>query len=53
MNEETYRLKNYEIELQKLTLANQKWFWQRGVWVASVSIALTALLYEISGKGFS
>ena len=58
MNEETYRVKNYELELKKLELELQKqielsrhWFWQRGVWIATLAIAGTALVYEIAGRG--
>ena len=69
MNEETYRVKNYELELRKLELELQKqielsrhqselsrqqsrhWFWQRGVWIATLAIAGTALVYEIAGRG--
>ena len=72
MNEETYRVKNYELELQKLELELRKqielsrhqselsrhqselsrhWLWQRGVWIATLAIAGTALLYEIAGRG--
>ena len=64
MNEETYRVKNYELELKKLELELQKqielsrqqselsrhWFWQRGVWIATLAIAGTALVYEIAGR---
>ena len=57
MNEETYRVKNYELELKKLELELQKqielsrhWFWQRGVWIATLAIAGTALVYEITGR---
>ena len=58
MNEETYRVKNYELELKKLELELQKqielsrhWFWQRGVWIATLAVAGTALVYEIAGRG--
>ena len=65
MNEETYRVKNYELELRKLELELHKqiemsrhqselsrhWFWQRGVWIATLAIAGTALVYEIAGRG--
>lgn len=76
MNEETHRVKNYELELKKLELELQKqielsrhqselsrhqseqqaersrhWFWQRGVWIATLAIAGTALVYEIAGRG--
>ena len=58
MNEENYRVKNYELELKKLELELQKqielsrhWFWQRGVWIATLAIAGTALVYEIAGRG--
>ena len=76
MNEETYRVKNYELELRKLELELQKqielsrhqselsrqqselsrnqsrhWLWQRGVWIATLAIAGTALIYEIAGRG--
>ena len=69
MNEETYRVKNYELELKKLELELRKqielsrqqselsrqqsrhWFWQRGVWIATLAIAGTALVYEIAGRG--
>lgn len=53
MNEETYRMKNYELELQKQIELSRHWMWQRGVWIATASMALIALFYEISGKGFS
>ena len=65
MNEETHRVKNYELELKKLELELQKqielsrhqaelsrhWLWQRGVWIATLAIAGTALVYEIAGRG--
>ena len=65
MNEETYRVKNYELELRKLELELHKqiemsrhqselsrhWFWQRGVWIATLAIAGTALVYEIAARG--
>ena len=58
MNEETQRVKNHELELKKLELELQKqielsrhWFWQRGVWIATLAIAGTALVYEIAGRG--
>ena len=65
MNEETYRVKNYELELKKLELElhrqielsrqqselSRHWFWQRGVWIATLAIAGTALVYEIAGRG--
>ena len=83
MNEETYRVKNYELELRKLELELHKqielsrhqselsrqqselsrqqselsrnqsrhWLWQRGVWIATLAIAGTALVYEIAGRG--
>ena len=69
MNEETYRVKNYELELKKLELELHKqielsrqqselsrnqsrhWLWQRGVWIATLAIAGTALVYEIAGRG--
>ena len=68
MNEETYRVKNYELELKKLELELHKqielsrqqselsrnqsrhWLWQRGVWIATLAIAGTALVYEIAGR---
>lgn len=76
MNEETCRVKNYELELRKLELELRKqielsrqqselsrqqselsrqqsrhWFWQRGVWIATLAIAGTALVYEIAARG--
>ena len=76
MNEETYRVKNYELELKKLELElhrqielsrhqselsrqqselshqqSRHWLWQRGVWIATLAIAGTALVYEIAGRG--
>ena len=58
MNEETYRVKDYELELRKLELELHKqielsrhWFWQRGAWIATLAIAGTALVYEIAGRG--
>ena len=65
MNEETCRVKNYELELRKLELELQKqielsrqqsersrhWFWQRGVWIATLAVAGTALVYEIAARG--
>ena len=58
MNEETCRVKNYELELKKLELELHKqielsrhWFWQRGVWIATLAVAGTALVYEIAGRG--
>ena len=62
MNEETYRVKNYELELRKLELELHKqselsrqqsrhWLWQREVWIAILAIAGTALVYEIAGRG--
>ena len=55
MNEENYRVKNYELKLQKLELQKQielsrHWFWQRGVWIAAIAIAGTSLVYEIAGR---
>ncbi|MEO0437897.1 MAG: hypothetical protein AAF098_13410 [Pseudomonadota bacterium] len=53
MNEDTYRMKNYELELQKQIELSRQWMWQRGVWIATCSMAVIALMYELSGKGFS
>ncbi len=49
MNEETARMKNYELELQKQIELSRHWLWQRGFWIAALIIAV----YELSGRGFS
>lgn len=50
MNEETYRIKNYELELQKQIERSRHWLWQRGVWIAALAVAGTSLVYEIAGR---
>ena len=30
---------------------SRHWLWQRGVWIATLAIAGTALVYEIAGRG--
>lgn len=50
INEETYRMKNYELELQKQIERSRHWLWQRGVWIAALAIAGTSLVYEIAGR---
>ncbi|MEO1080817.1 MAG: hypothetical protein AAFY29_14765 [Pseudomonadota bacterium] len=50
MDERNYRTRNYELELQKQLELSRHWFWQRGMWIAALSIAATSLVYEIAGR---